>query len=354
MSEHPAATMHHLLYRVLRPLLFRLDPETAHHLSLASLQCAARLGRLNPLRLAPPVLERQMIGLRFPNPVGLAAGMDKNGDYLDGLAALGFGFIELGTVTPRPQPGNPRPRLFRLPKAGALINRMGFNNKGVDHLIQRVRTARFRGMLGINIGKNRDTPVERALDDYRQGLAKVYAHAGYVAINISSPNTPGLRTLQHGDQLDRLLGGIKSDQHRLEREHGRYVPVVVKISPDLSPEELEPLAATMRRHGIDAVIATNTTAGRSEVRGLPHGEEEGGLSGRPLAGLSTGIVTELHRITGGALPIIGCGGIFSGDDAVRKVRAGAALVQIYTGFIYRGPALIPEIVAALAGADGER
>lgn len=345
MGELRTATMHGL-YRLLRPLLFRLDPETAHHLSLASLRLAARLGRLNPLRMPALRLEREVIGLHFPNPLGLAAGMDKNGDYLDGLAALGFGFIELGTVTPRPQAGNPRPRLFRLPEAGAVINRMGFNNKGVDYLVERVRSARFDGVLGINIGKNRDTPVADALDDYLKCLGKVYAHAGYVAINISSPNTPGLRDLQRGESLDRLLSGLKGEQRRLETEHGRYVPLVIKISPDLNPEELEPLAASVRGHGIDAVIATNTTVARTSVQGLAHGGEEGGLSGRPLAGPSNRAIAELHRINS-SLPIIGCGGICSGDDAVQKLQAGAALVQIYTGFIYRGPALIPEIVAAL-------
>lgn len=335
-----------VLYRILRPVLFRLDPEAAHHLGLVALRMASRLGRLNPLRM--PALEnpREVMGILFPNPVGLAAGMDKNGDYVDALAALGFGFIELGTVTPRPQPGNPRPRLFRLPQAGALINRMGFNNNGVDYLVERARRAHFRGVLGINIGKNRLTPVENALDDYLECLRKIYPYAGYAAVNISSPNTPGLRDLQHGENLDRLLAGLKSEQRQLERRHGKYVPLAVKIAPDLEPDNLEALARSLRNHGMDAVIATNTTSARpDDVQGLPYAAETGGLSGRPLAGPSTRVVAELTRMTGGALPIIGCGGIFSGEDAADKMQAGAALIQVYTGFIYRGPALIPELAA---------
>lgn len=338
------------LYGLLRPLLFRLDPEAAHHLGLAVLGIAERLGPANPFRL--PALDNptEVMGLRFPNPVGLAAGMDKNGDYLDGLAALGFGFIELGTVTPRPQPGNPRPRLFRLPTAEALINRMGFNNKGVDYLVERVRKARFNGVLGINIGKNRSTPVEHALDDYLEGLRKVYPFASYVAVNISSPNTPGLRDLQLGERVDRLLAGLKHAQQQLAHQHGKYVPLVVKIAPDLAPDELQGLVDAVRSHGMDAVIATNTTAARPGVQGLPHAQEAGGLSGPPLAALSTHTVSELSRLTGGRLPIIGCGGIFSGSDAIDKLQAGAALIQIYTGFIYRGPALIPEVAVARRSA----
>lgn len=338
-----------LTYRLLRPLLFRLDPETAHHLSLTSLRVAARLGRLNPLRIAPLENPRLTLGIRFPNPVGLAAGMDKNGDYLDGLAALGFGFIELGTVTPVAQHGNPKPRLFRLPEARALINRMGFNNKGVDYLVERVRKARYRGVLGINVGKSRITPVQNALDDYLVCLRKVYASASYVAVNISSPNTPGLRTLQYGDRLDRLLAGLKGEQINLERQHGKYVPLAVKIAPDLELEELDAIAASVRKHGIDAVIATNTTSARPDVQGLPHSDEDGGLSGRPLARSSTRIVAELRRLHGNAFPIIGCGGIFSADDAAQKLRAGAELIQIYTGLIYQGPAIIPELVASAHG-----
>lgn len=333
-----------MLYELLRPLLFRLDPETAHHLSLAALQGLSRLGPLNPLQRPAGANPRRVMGLDFPNPVGLAAGLDKNGECIDGLAALGFGFIEVGTVTPRPQPGNPRPRLFRLPGAEALINRMGFNNKGVDYLVEQVKKARYRGILGINIGKNRDTPLDRALDDYRIGLRKVYPHASYVTVNISSPNTPGLRDLQAGENLEHLLSGLRQEREELEQSHGRRVPLAVKIAPDLEPGQLDHLAEALVEHGIDAVIATNTTASRQGVEGLPHGNEAGGLSGRPLLARSTDIVAQLSDALHGAVPIIGCGGIAGADDAHRKFAAGAALIQIYTGFIYRGPALIREIV----------
>ncbi len=347
MSHVRVASLN-LAYRLLRPLLFRLDPETAHELGLAALRMAAHMGRLNPLRSAPLMKPREAFGLCFPNPVGLAAGMDKNGDCIAGLAALGFGFIELGTVTPRPQPGNPKPRLFRLPQAGAVINRMGFNNKGVDYLIDRVRTAGYDGVLGINIGKNRDTPNERALDDYLLCLRKVYPYAHYVTVNISSPNTPGLRELQHPDKLQQLLSGLKREQGRLSQEQGRYVPLVLKVAPDLEPADVETIAAVVRNQGIDAVIATNTTAARpAAVHGLPFAEEEGGLSGRPLAERSTQVIRQFRSVTDGDLALIGCGGIFSATDAEIKMAAGADLVQIYTGFIYRGPALIEEIVAIL-------
>jgi dihydroorotate dehydrogenase len=338
-----------MLYRLLRPALFRLDPETAHRLSLSSLSLAARLGPLNPLRQRLPGNERRVMGLRFPNPIGLAAGLDKDGDHIDGLAALGFGFIELGTVTPRPQPGNPKPRLFRLPEAEALINRMGFNNKGVGHLVERVRQARFQGIIGINIGKNLLTPIDRALDDYIAGLRTVYPYAGYVAVNISSPNTPGLRDLQHGAGLDRLLAGLMAERLALADEHRRHVPIAVKIAPDLETEELRQLASALRRHHIDAVIATNTTSSRTGVAGLPQAEEAGGLSGHPLMEPSTEVVGRLAELLGGEVPIIACGGILSGEDAERKIAAGASLVQIYSGLIYRGPGLIAETGAALAG-----
>jgi dihydroorotate dehydrogenase len=333
-----------MLYDLLRPLLFRLDPETAHHLSLAALQGLSRLGPFNPLQRPAGANSLRVMGLDFPNPVGLAAGLDKNGECIDGLAALGFGFIEIGTVTPRPQPGNPRPRLFRLPAAEALINRMGFNNKGVDYLVEQVKKARFRGILGINIGKNRDTPLDRALDDYRIGLRKVYPHASYVTVNISSPNTPGLRDLQAGENLEHLLSGLRQEREELEQNHGRRVPLAVKIAPDLEPGQLDHLAEALVEHGIDAVIATNTTASREGVEGLPHGNEAGGLSGRPLLARSTDIVAQLSDALHGAVPIIGCGGIAGADDARRKFAAGAALIQIYTGFVYRGPSLIREIV----------
>lgn len=332
-----------MLYDLLRPLLFRLDPETAHVVGLLALRNLARLGPLNPLRQTLPDSPRTVMGLQFPNPVGLAAGLDKNGDCIDGMAALGFGFIEIGTVTPRPQPGNPKPRLFRLPGQRALINRMGFNNRGVDYLIGQVQRARFQGVLGINIGKNLTTPVEGALDDYRIGLRKVYPYADYVAINISSPNTPGLRNLQLGENLDQLLEGLAAERDGLAQRHGKRVPLAVKIAPDLDSQRLGALTEMLVKHRIDAVIATNTTLSRRGVEGSPHGAEAGGLSGRPLFERSTAIVAELAGILQGAMPIIACGGIFGAADARAKFEAGASLVQIYTGFIYRGPALLREI-----------
>jgi dihydroorotate dehydrogenase len=334
---------------LLRPLLFRLDPETAHALSLWGLQLASKLGPANPLRQSLPSSPRTVMGLDFPNPVGLAAGLDKNGDCIDGLAALGFGFLEIGTVTPRPQTGNPRPRLFRLPEAGAIINRMGFNNAGVERLIARVRQTRYRGILGINIGKNLTTPVERALDDYRAGLKAVYPYAHYVTLNVSSPNTPGLRSLQFGAQLDALLSGLMQEREKLNGEHGRRVPLALKVAPDMEPKEIEALAGALVRHGVDGVIATNTTASRDGVEGLEHAEEAGGLSGRPLFPRSTEVVARLADALQGRVPIIACGGIFSGQDAAAKLDAGASLVQVYTGFIYRGPALLAEIGRAVAG-----
>ncbi|MDF9391905.1 MULTISPECIES: quinone-dependent dihydroorotate dehydrogenase [Methylococcus] len=334
--------------KLLRPLLFRLDPETAHTLSLSALRMVSKLGPLNPWEQTLSASPRIVMGLKFPNPVGLAAGLDKNGDCIDGLAALGFGFLEIGTVTPRSQPGNPRPRLFRLPEAGAIINRMGFNNLGVAHLIGRVRQARYRGILGINIGKNLTTPVERALDDYREGLRAVYPYAHYVTLNVSSPNTPGLRSLQFGAQLDELLGGLMQEREKLMGEHGRRVPLALKVAPDMNPEEIQALARALVRHGVDAVIATNTTASRHGVEGLKYAEEAGGLSGKPLFSRSTAVVAQLADVLQGRLPIIACGGIFSGADAMAKLEAGASLVQVYTGFIYRGPALLAEIGRTLA------
>lgn len=335
-----------MLYELLRPLLFHLDPETAHNLSLTTLQQLARLGALNPVRQTWPTKPRTVMGLEFPNPVGLAAGLDKNGDCIDGLAALGFGFLEIGTVTPKPQPGNPRPRLFRLVEQQALINRLGFNNRGVDYLVERVRARRSRVLLGINIGKNFSTPVEHALDDYRLCLQRVYAHADYVAVNISSPNTPGLRTLQLGDSLNILLAGLEAEREDLANTHGRRVPLAVKIAPDLAPEDLPELTDSLLRHGVDAVIATNTTLARNGVENSPHAQEAGGLSGRPLLEKSTAVVAKLAETLQGEMPIIACGGIFSAQDAQAKFAAGASLVQIYSGFIYRGPGLVREIVEA--------
>jgi dihydroorotate dehydrogenase len=287
------------------------------------------------------------MGLTFPNPVGLAAGLDKNGDYIDALAALGFGFIEIGTVTPRPQPGNPKPRLFRIPEASAIINRMGFNNLGVDHLVRNVQGMRYRGILGINIGKNFDTPIERATDDYLSCLTKVYPHASYVTVNISSPNTKNLRQLQQSDELGQLLGALKAEQTRLADLHGKYVPLALKIAPDLDTEQVIAIADLLRAHRIDAVIATNTTLSRQGVENLPHGAEAGGLSGAPVRLQSTTVVKQLSIALQGELPIIGVGGILSGLDAQEKIKAGASLVQIYSGLIYRGPELITEICREL-------
>lgn len=342
--------MNMMLYELLRPLLFRFDPETAHHIGMTAMQQLARLGPLNPLRQSLPASARVIMGLEFPNPVGLAAGFDKDGECLDGLAALGFGFIEVGTVTPRAQTGNPRPRLFRLKEQEALINRLGFNNKGVDHLIDRLKHRRFRGVLGINIGKNLTTPVDDALEDYLVGLRKVYGSADYVAINISSPNTPGLRQLQLGEHLEQLLAGLDVERERLAQAHSKRVPLAIKIAPDLEPNQLAELAELLVKHRIDAVIATNTTLARAGVEASPFAGETGGLSGRPLFAASTEIVAALARILRGEIPIIACGGIFSAQHARAKIEAGASLVQIYSGFIYRGPGLLREIAEELAAS----
>jgi dihydroorotate dehydrogenase len=335
-----------MIYTLLRPLLFALDAERAHTLTLAALDLAGHLGLLNALPRAAgrPV---RVMGIDFPNAVGLAAGLDKDGAHLDALGALGFGFLEIGTVTPRPQPGNPKPRLFRIPEAQAIINRMGFNNLGVDNLVRNVERAGFKGILGINIGKNRDTPNARAVDDYLTCLTKVYAHASYVTVNISSPNTQGLRDLQKDAALDALLAALKRRQAELAQTHGRYVPIALKIAPDLDSAQIAAIAALLMTHRIDAVIATNTTLARDAVAGLPHADEPGGLSGAPLRAPSTHVVRTLAGHLQNAVPIIGVGGILCGDDAREKIAAGAALVQLYTGLIYRGPALIRECVRAL-------
>jgi dihydroorotate dehydrogenase len=333
-------------YNLLRHALFTLDPETAHDATLTSLNTAFCLGlsRLIPKPLDDP---RSVMGLNFPNPVGLAAGLDKNGDCINGLAALGFGFIEIGTSTPRPQPGNPRPRLFRLPEAAAIINRMGFNNHGVDVLVANVERANFKGVLGINIGKNADTPIEKAADDFLICLRKVYAHASYVTVNISSPNTKNLRQLQGGDELDALLSQLKSEQGKLAQQQGRYVPLALKIAPDLDAEQIKQIASLLIKHRIDGVIATNTTLSREGVEGLVHGNETGGLSGAPVKDKSTAVIRTLSTELGGALPIIGVGGILSGADAVEKMQAGASLVQIYSGLIYRGQSLVTEAAESI-------
>jgi len=335
------------LYPLLRPLLFQLDPETAHNLTLTGLRNLHALGLLKPFLPHVPNLPRRVMGLDFPNPLGMAAGLDKNGEAIDALAALGFGFLELGAVTPRPQPGNPKPRLFRLPAASAIINRMGFNNLGVDHLLRNLEASSFRGIIGVNLGKNFDTPIERAADDYLILLNKLYGKVGFVTINISSPNTKNLRALQGGDELDALLGVIKAEQTRLAEVHGKTMSVAVKIAPDLEDRQIADMAALFRKHRIDALIATNTTLARVGVEHLPHGQEGGGLSGAPVREKSTRIIKAFHTALAGEVPIIGAGGILGGADAREKIAAGAELLQIYTGLIYRGPELIRECVAAL-------
>ena len=336
------------MYSTLRNLLFRLDPEVSHEFSLDMLGAAERLKLLELFISAPAYNPVEVMGLRFPNSVGLAAGLDKNGDYFNALGALGFGFVEIGTVTPRPQPGNPQPRLFRIPEREAIINRMGFNNKGVDHLVDQVRKRRYQGILGINIGKNATTPVENAADDYLIGMRKVYAHADYITVNVSSPNTPGLRDLQFGDSLNRLLETLKKEQLALQQAHQRYVPVAVKIAPDMDDIAIAQVAAALTEQGMDGVIATNTTIGREGVEGCPNSEEAGGLSGLPMRDKSTRVIAGLHSHVGGKLPIIGAGGISDGPSAVEKIKAGASLVQIYSGFIYRGPAVITDVANAIA------
>ncbi|HYC44272.1 MAG TPA: quinone-dependent dihydroorotate dehydrogenase [Burkholderiales bacterium] len=336
-------------YVLLRPALFALEPELAHHVTLASLKALERVG-LAPVPRPREGCERQVMGITFPNPVGLGAGLDKNGAYIDALATLGFGFIEVGTVTPRPQPGNPRPRLFRVPEAHAIVNRMGFNNHGLERFVENVHRARWRGVLGINIGKNFDTPMEYAARDYLACLKKVYALASYVTVNISSPNTKGLRDLQAADQLDALLAALARERDELARRYRRRVPLALKIAPDLEQEQVDAVAALLRRYEIDAVIATNTTIARDGVAALPNGNETGGLSGAPLTVKSTAIIERLAGALAGAIPVIGVGGIMNGADARAKIAAGASLVQLYTGLIYRGPALVAECLDVLCGA----
>ncbi len=338
------------MYPLIRPALFQLDPEAAHHLTLSALRSAYTLGLSGVLAPHIPDDPRMVMGLNFPNPVGLAAGLDKNGDCINGLAALGFGFIEIGTITPLPQAGNPKPRLFRLPQANALINRMGFNNDGVDKLIANVQRANYRGILGINIGKNATTPIENAADDYLICLRKFYPHASYITVNVSSPNTKNLRRLQDNDALDALLGQLKTEQQKLADLHGKYVPLALKIAPDIESEQVSQIAQLLMKHHVDGVIATNTTLSRIDVAGLPHSEEVGGLSGMPVREKSTAVIRQLANELQDTLPIIGVGGILSGADAAEKIAAGASLVQIYSGLIYRGPALIGEACAAIRTA----
>jgi dihydroorotate dehydrogenase len=336
------------LYPLFRPLLFAADPERAHVLAFASLDAAARLGIARLAAPTLPVAPVDAMGLRFPNRVGLAAGLDKNAEHLPGLATLGFGFLEAGTVTPRAQPGNPRPRLFRIVEAQALVNRLGFNNAGVDRFVANVDRASYRGILGINIGKNFDTPNAHADDDYVACLRAVHARASYVTINVSSPNTQGLRDLQQEDALDALLARVVRERDDLAQRHGRRVPLVVKIAPDLDADAVRAIARSLIRHRIDGAIATNTTLSRDGVERLPHAAEAGGLSGAPLRERAMAVLRTLAAALDGALPVIAAGGIMSGDEAVERIRAGATLVQLYTGLIYRGPDVVAECVRAIA------
>ncbi|TAH43931.1 MAG: quinone-dependent dihydroorotate dehydrogenase [Gammaproteobacteria bacterium] len=335
------------MYGIARQLLFCLDAERAHDLSLKAMEAAYRSG-LNPLLASkPPNLETEAFGIRFPNPVGLAAGLDKNAAHVDALAALGFGFIEVGTTTPRPQAGNPKPRMFRLPEHEAVINRLGFNNQGVDALVRNAERALFKGVLGINIGKNKDTPNERATDDYLVCLERVYARASYITVNISSPNTQGLRDLQEEETLKRFIGTLREAQERLGAQHGQRKPMLLKIAPDLSDAELDSMAEVLRAARIDGVIATNTTIARDTVSGHRYAAEAGGLSGKPVFAKSTAVLRGMAQRLGGVIPLVGVGGISCGADAVAKIDAGASLVQFYTGMVYRGPALIGECVEAM-------
>ncbi|WP_143872276.1 quinone-dependent dihydroorotate dehydrogenase [Catenovulum sediminis] len=335
------------MYQLIRSFLFTQDAEWSHDVTIKTLKQTGgtSLDCLYGQKIENKPVE--LFGLTFPNPVGLAAGLDKNGECIDAFAAMGFGFIEVGTVTPRPQPGNDKPRLFRLPEAQAIINRMGFNNKGVDYLVEQVKQSKYQGILGINIGKNKDTPNEEGKNDYLVCLEKVYPYASYVTINISSPNTPGLRSLQYGEALDDLLGSIKAKQKELAEQQGQYKPVLVKIAPDMTDEEVAQVAASLIKNEIDGVIATNTTLERDKVEHLKHGKEAGGLSGVPVRRQSTHVIAQLKKELNGKMPIIGVGGINSSNAANEKLAAGAQLLQVYTGFIYRGPELIKEIVQGL-------
>jgi dihydroorotate dehydrogenase len=338
----------HRLYPLFRPLLFAADPERAHELAFAALDAAAAAGIAQLAAPRLPLAPVEALGLRFPNRVGLAAGLDKNAEHLRGLATLGFGFLEAGTVTPRPQPGNPRPRLFRIVEAQALVNRLGFNNAGVERFVANVARTRYDGILGINIGRNFDTPNERAADDYVACLRAVHAQASYVTINVSSPNTEGLRDLQAESALGALLSRVIGERDALAQRTGKRVPLAVKIAPDLDDDGVQAVARLLVRLRIDAVIATNTTLARDAVQGMPHADEAGGLSGAPLRERSTTVVRLLAAVLDGALPIIGVGGVLCADDARDKIAAGATLVQLYTGLIYRGPELVAECVRALA------
>ena len=342
--------MYKTIYQLFRPLLFLFSAERSHYLTLNTLRFASQLGLLKLFTKKIKTNSITVMGIKFPNQVGLAAGLDKNGDYLISLSQLGFGFVEIGTITPRPQSGNPSPRLFRLPKAKAIINRMGFNNLGIKHLLKQVKQARqsgYKGIIGINIGKNFDTAVENAVDDYLICLQEAYLFADYITVNISSPNTPDLRTLQYGDELNSLLFALKQKQLELSEKYNHYVPLAVKVAPDLSPNEVKFIAETLLNNKIDGLIATNTTLSRDAVQGLEYANEAGGLSGEPVREASTEIISQFASFLGDKIPIIGVGGITCGADAVDKIKAGAKLVQLFSGLVYQGPALITECVQAL-------
>ncbi|HEX7814124.1 quinone-dependent dihydroorotate dehydrogenase [Dyella sp.] len=341
------------MYDKLRSLLFLLEPETAHHLTLYGLGVAQRSHFAHIIAKPPANLPTSVFGIPFPNPVGLAAGLDKNADHLDALATLGFGFIEVGTTTPRPQPGNDKPRMFRLPQHEAVINRLGFNNAGVDALVRNVQASGFRGVLGINIGKNKDTPNEKAVDDYLFCLERVYAHASYVTVNISSPNTQGLRDLQEEATLRRFVETLREAQERLGSQSGKRKPMLLKIAPDLSEAELDAIAEVLLQAGVDGVICTNTTIDRTAVAGSPHADQAGGLSGKPLFQRSTEVLRGMRQRLGAQVGIIGVGGILDGDNAADKMTAGANLVQIYSGMVYRGPHLIGECVEEIRRRQGD-
>ena len=333
-----------MLYRVMRSFLFKMNPEKAHDLSIKQLKLTH--GTVLDLFYRQKVQQRpvQVMGLTFPNSLGLAAGLDKNAECIDAFGAMGFGHVEVGTVTPVGQPGNPSPRLFRVLEGEGIINRMGFNNDGVDNLIENVKSSNFKGVIGINIGKNINTPVEQGKEDYIICMEKVYPHAGYIAVNISSPNTPGLRSLQYGEALDDLLSSLKARQEALAKKHEKYVPIALKVAPDLSDEEIESIAQSLLKYKIDGLIATNTTLDREMIKGMSHASEAGGLSGRPVQSKSTAVIAKFSQHLKGEIPIIGVGGIDSVIAAKEKIEAGASLVQIYSGFIYQGPPLVKDIV----------
>ena len=333
-----------MLYRIMRSFLFKINPEKAHDLSIKQLKLTH--GTLLDLFYRQKVQQRpvQVMGLTFPNSLGLAAGLDKNAECIDAFGAMGFGHVEVGTVTPVGQPGNPSPRLFRVLEGEGIINRMGFNNHGVDNLIENVKNSNFKGVIGINIGKNINTPVEQGKEDYIICMEKVYPHAGYIAVNISSPNTPGLRSLQYGEALDDLLSSLKDRQVALTKKHEKYVPIALKVAPDLSDEEIESIAQSLLKFKIDGLIATNTTLDRDMIKGMSHASEAGGLSGRPVQSKSTAVIAKFAQHLKGEIPIIGVGGIDSVIAAKEKIEAGASLVQIYSGFIYQGPSLVKDIV----------